>query len=79
MKGQKKLSPSQLSMLESVRDTGDPWARIFGQAAHGGAAGTIASLQKRALLKHDGTKWALTPEGTAALKVEQLVRKGRYP
>lgn len=68
-----------MSMLESVRDTGDPWDRIFGQAAHGGAAGTIASLQKRGLVKHTEAKWALTPEGTAALKVEQLVRKGRYP
>jgi hypothetical protein len=48
-----KLSDAQFRMLEDVVDLGDPWHRVRGRSAHGGAQGTLAFLLRRRLIKYD--------------------------
>ena len=48
-----KLSVAQYRMLEDVVDTGDPWRRLHGKSAHGGAQSTLAFLLRRRLIKYD--------------------------
>jgi hypothetical protein len=57
----KRLSSAQESMLKSIRETGDPWARIHGQAAHGGAGQTLWSLARLGLIEKDKktNRWAV--------------------
>lgn len=67
----RKLSAAQLSMLRSIRDHGDPWAKIRGQSAHGGAHGTLVSLTRRGLIEFDDGGhggWEATAAGISALK-----------
>lgn len=64
---ERPLSHAQLRMLRSVGRGGKPLDGVFGQAAHGGASGTIASLQRRNLLVFDGKRWKLTRAGVDLL------------
>ncbi len=63
------LSYAQFRMLRAVRASGDPWSGLVGRSAHGGAARTLAALQRKALVRFDkGTEgWILTAAGEAAL------------
>lgn len=60
----KKLSPSQIRMLRSIREHGSPTYGLRGRSAHGGAEGTLASLRRRGLVTSD---CQLTTEGERAL------------
>lgn len=70
----KRLSLAQRRMLEDTERCGEPYASVRGAAAHGGANGTIASLQRMRLLEWDDKSasrapcWRVTPAGKEALK-----------
>lgn len=68
---ERKLSSAQLRMLRSTRDFADPFNHVHGQAAHGGGAGTLASLIRRKLVEYPtkpGAQWKLTKAGDRALR-----------
>jgi hypothetical protein len=64
----KRLSTAQLKMLEDVRDYNDPWQRIHGSAAHGGAQSTLAFLLRRRFIRYDHEYgFLILPAGRAEL------------
>lgn len=66
-----RLSLAQVRMLDSVKRYADPYNHVRGQAAHGGAAGTIKSLLALELLVYPtkpAQRWTLTREGHIALR-----------
>jgi hypothetical protein len=64
-----KLSKAQFRMLEDVVDSGDPWYRIHGRSAHGGAQSTLSFLLRRRLIKYDADSgFRATAAGHAMLE-----------
>lgn len=64
------MSPPQRQALEDIRDSGNPWARVHGQAQHGGWYGVMLVIEHRKKwARFDGRrrKWVLTKAGVAAL------------
>lgn len=62
------MTPSQFQAMEDVARTGDPYARVFGQAMHGGWSGVMRVIEfKEKWIQHNGKKWVLTPAGKKAL------------
>jgi len=72
----KPLSNAQTRMLGSVRLYGDPWARVFGGAAHGGAISTLKVLLDAKLIEDESNPrrplYKLTPAGKKAEKTGRL-------
>lgn len=72
-----RLSNAQMRMLRRIHEHGDPWRGLKGRSQHGGAVGTIASLERMNLIAVDGGASSvmrrLTIDGNAAL------RTGRAP
>lgn len=66
-----KLSRAQMRMLEDVAEHGEPYMRVHGQSAHGGASATIASLMRLRLIQHDAKRsWVVTARGAIVLRRE---------
>lgn len=68
-------------MLVSIYRYGNPYARVRGHAQHGGAAGTVASIQRRGLAEwrkpEPGSSrvWWLTETGLAAVRAARAARR----
>lgn len=60
---------AQARMLADARDHGDPWMRIAGMSAHGGATATLEVCQRENWLTYDleSGVWTVTDSGIAAL------------
>lgn len=69
MKRAKKLTVAQRRMLEDAL-RGNPFARIFGMSAAGGATRTAWSLARLGYMTSSRSgAWKVTPKGRAALAV----------
>jgi hypothetical protein len=66
----KKLSQPQRQALEDVERHGNPRARVFGQAQHGGWHSVMRVIERQRWARFDGRKkkWVLTDAGRAALR-----------
>jgi hypothetical protein len=65
-----KPTRSQLIALEDTERHGNPSARVFGSAAHGGFSGTMAVLNRNKWVLWDekSRRWWLTDAGRKALR-----------
>lgn len=71
------MTPSQYQALEDIARSGDPWARVKGQAQHGGWAGVIHAIQREGWARRDAHEWSVTEAGKAAMRQYEEKRKKR--
>lgn len=66
-----RLTPTQMVIMETIRDYGDPLSSFRGRAARGGAMRSLHSLERRGLVAHDPcSPYKLTEYGVKALSEE---------
>lgn len=65
-----KLTPTQLRWLQDLVAGRNPWDRMHGMAAHGGAACTSNSLRRRGLIDDEGRIVGAGREALAANPIE---------
>ena len=62
------MTKSQLQALEDIRDHGDPWRRVRGQAQHGGWHGVMKVIARKRWAAYNGDYgWTLTAVGRKEL------------
>jgi hypothetical protein len=63
-------------MLMSIYRYGNPYACVRGHSEHGGASGTVESIQRRGLATWSrGERWSLTTTGLAAVRDARAARR----
>lgn len=69
----KDMSRAQRRMLKSVKQSGDPYAHVFG-SGYSRAPRTLRALELRGLVawSPEARVWRLTPGGVSALKEGKL-------
>jgi hypothetical protein len=67
-----RLSVPQIQALEDVERSGNPWARVHGQAQHGGWSALMRFLEhKQKWIVFRRNRYQLTAAGKAALARER--------
>ncbi len=71
------MTASQYQALEDIKRSGNPWARVRGQAQHGGWASVIHVIKREGWARLDAHEWSVTDVGEAAMKQYEEKRKTR--
>lgn len=71
------MTAAQYQALEDIVRYGNPWARVHGQAQHGGWFGVMRVLDREEWARFQNERWLVTDGGFAAMKQYDEKRKTR--